>query len=83
MICLEIDAHLPSRARVGLPASLADTGLDQVFERRLQALPERTVAGDASNHLMPGGVAADQAYQSFRRLEAFAASRRSTKGDPT
>ncbi|WP_239615038.1 iron-containing alcohol dehydrogenase family protein [Cohnella mopanensis] len=65
----EIDALLPFYARLGLPASLRDMGLDSLSQAERLAIAERAVERDASIHMMPGEITADIVFAAIERLE--------------
>jgi uncharacterized oxidoreductase len=72
----EIEELLPFYARIGLPASLADMGLDFLSHEDLLELGERATLPEASIHMMPGVITAGRVADAAAELERFVGSRR-------
>ncbi|KAI7262610.1 hypothetical protein KC345_g9377 [Hortaea werneckii] len=72
----EIEGLLPFYRQLGLPASLADMGLDFLTPHDLLELGERATVPEASIHRMPGVITAGQVAKAAAALEQFVSSRK-------
>ncbi|WP_231575398.1 iron-containing alcohol dehydrogenase family protein [Paenibacillus sp. FSL P4-0081] len=79
----EIEELLPFYRQIGLPASLADMGLDFLTPGDLLELGERAAAPEASIHRMHGVITAARIADAAAELERFVGSwRRDSAGGP-